>query len=303
MKTTKFFFLTAAAIALAACSSSSPNGNGMGDNDDNDKQENPTVVAATFSANIKAVSRAAGTSWDANDEIGITAADNSDMAAKYKNVKFTTTGDGNFSGGPVYYQNEASVTFNAYYPYSSTGGTIKSSTTADKQTTTGQKQIDYLFATATGASKTKPSVNFTFTHQMSQLAITFQQGDDVDLKDLTAYTVSGLCLDGTFNTETGAAAASGSAADLTMSVTGESVKTVAAPAVILYPQTATSFDLTVTLGGQTFSQQGIAIKDNALKAGNCYNYTITISKTGLEVKQTSISDWNSVDAGSGTVVF
>lgn len=98
MKTLKLFVIATAAVACVACSSSSSE-------DPRPSPEEPTMVAATFSANIKAVSRANGTSWDANDEIGITAADNSEMSAKYKNVKFTTTGDGNFSGGSVYYQN------------------------------------------------------------------------------------------------------------------------------------------------------------------------------------------------------
>lgn len=298
MKATKFFIIAAAAITFAACSSSS------GD----DPQQTPdspsatTTVAATFSADIKAISRASGTSWDANDEIGITAADNSDMEAKYKNVKFTTTGDGSFSSGPVYYQNEESVTFNAYYPYSSAGGTITGSTAADSQTAESQKKIDYLYATATG-KKSSPTVTMTFTHRMSQIMLTFKQGDDVDLKDLAGYTISGLKMQGTFNTGDGTAEATGSAEDLAMAVTGESAATFSAPAVILYPQAAVSFDLSVTLGGQTFTQKAIAINDGALKAGNCYQYTIEISKAKLDVKQTSISGWSSVDGGSGMVVF
>lgn len=291
MKNSVNLLLAALAASLAACSSSS------GDGSDSVPEE-PTMVAATFSANIKSVSRANGTSWDANDEIGITAADNSEMSAKYRNVKFTTTGDGNFSGGPVYYQNEASVTFNAYYPYSLVGGTISSSTTADNQTSVNQKKIDYLYATATG-KKSSPSVTMTFTHRMSQIAITFTQGDDVDLKDLTGYTISGLKMQGEFNTDTGTATATGSAADLTMTVDGQSGTAFTAPAVIFYPQTASTFDLSVTLGGQTFTQQGITINNGELKAGNCQQYSITISRTGLEVSQSSISGWNGIDAGSG----
>jgi len=291
MKNLKILFLAAAAVSFAACSSSSSD-------DPQPSPEEPEVVAATFTANIKALSRASGTSWDANDEIGITAADNSEMAGKYNNVRFTTTGDGNFTGGPIYYQNEESVTFNAYYPYSSTGGTIAGSAAADNQS----NKIDYLFATATG-KKSSPSVTLTFTHRMSQIMLTFKQGDDVDLKDLTGYTISGLKMQGTFNTADGTAEAAGSAEDLVMAVSGQSGTSLAAPAVILYPQSAATFDLSVTLGGQVFSQKGITINDGALKAGNCYQYTIEISKTKLDVKQTSISEWNGVDGGSGTVTF
>lgn len=298
MKTKSVLLFAVAATTFAACSSSSSNDEPT----PTPTPDEPTVVAATFSANIKAASRASETSWDANDEIGITAADNSEMAAKYKNVKFSTTGDGNFSGGPVYYQNEENVTFNAYYPYSSVDGTITGSTLADNQSTTNQKKIDYLYATATG-KKSSPSVTLTFTHKMSQILLTFKQGDDVDLKDLTGYTISGLKMQGTFNTDDGTAEATGTAEDLTMTVTCQSGSTFASPAVILYPQTAASFDLSVTLGGQTFTQKGITVNDGSLKAGNCYQYTIEISKTKLEVKQTSISGWSTVDGGSGLVTL
>lgn len=182
------------------------------------------------------------------------------------------------------------------------GGTISSSTTTDKQTSANQKKIDYLYATATG-KKSSPSVTMTFTHRMSQIAITFKQGDDVDLKDLTGYTISGLKMQGEFNTDTGTATATGSAADLTMTVDGQGGTAFSAPAVILYPQTASTFDLSVTLGEQAFTQQGITINNGELKAGNCYQYTIEISKTKLDVKQTSIGSWTNIDGGSGLVTL
>lgn len=162
MKNFRISFLALAATFFAACSSSSSDE----PQTTPDSPSDAATVAATFTANIKAASRASGTSWDANDEIGITAADNSEMA-----------------------------------------------------------------------------------------------------------------------------------------VEGQSGTSLAAPAVILYPQPAATFDLSVTLGGQTFTQKAISINDGALKAGNCYQYTIEISKTALDVKQTSISEWNDVDGGSGMITF
>lgn len=293
MKARTFMTMAAAALVLAACN--------------NSDDENTRPVAARFSMEIDdaVLTRAAGTVWGKGDEIGISAVNNEAMSGRYTNVKYTTAdGDGNFTGTPVYFQNTENVDFTAYYPFSgnegTAAGTITSNTKAENQTT-NQKNIDYLFAEAKDANNNNANVSFTFSHKMSQITLTFvNDGDDTDISDITAYTISGLKMEGSFNTADGTAEATttASAENLVMSVSGLSGDKAEVAPVILYPQSAADVTLTVTLGGQSYSCD-LEIEDDELKAGNNYTFDITVSKTGLTVSQYSISSWISVP-GSGT---
>lgn len=274
----------------------------------NDEIENlAEPVAAQFSANISDVleTRASGTSWDKGDAIGITASGNDDMAA-YTNMNYTTTnGDGNFTGTTIYFQNTGNVTFSAYYPFTGTektaAGTISSDTKATNQTEDAQKEIDYLYATAKDKSYSSHTVAFQFAHKMSEITLTFKAGNDIALKDIARYTISGLKMTGTFNTATGVAATAtdASAEDLTMSVSNLITGTEAAVApVILYPQAATNVKLSIELGRQKYGCD-LTVADNELKAGNNYTFAITINKTGLTVNKAEISQWNPITGTDG----
>lgn len=289
MKARTFMTMAAAALVLAACNN----------NDD----ENARPVAARFSTEIDdaVLTRAAGTAWGKGDEIGISAVNNAAMSGRYTNVKYTTAdGDGNFTGTPVYFQNTENVDFTAYYPFSGSegtaAGTIPNNTRAENQTAANQKNIDYLFAEAKDANNNNANVSFTFSHKMSQITLTFKKGDDTDISDITAYTIKGLKMEGEFNTADGTAtaAATASAENLVMSVSGLSVDKPEAAPVILYPQGAANVTLTVALGGQNYSCD-LEIEDDELKAGNNYTFDITVSKTGLNVSQYSINGWNPVN--------
>lgn len=93
MKGTKYLFLAATALSLAACSSDDEN---MGVNDG--------PVAAQITAGINDVlTRASGTTWEADDAIGVSTVSTTATTGgtQYNNMKYVTTGDGNFthSGG------------------------------------------------------------------------------------------------------------------------------------------------------------------------------------------------------------
>lgn len=297
MKARTFMTMAAAALVLAACNN----------NDD----ENTHQVTARFSAEIDdaVLTRAAGTQWGQGDEIGISAVNNEAMSGRYTNVKYTTAnGDGNFTGTPVYFQNTENVDFTAYYPFSGSegtaAGTIPNNTRAENQTVTNQKNIDYLFAEAKDANNNNANVSFTFSHKMSQITLTFvNDGDDTDISDITAYTISGLKMVGEFNTANGTATATAeNPEELTIgSISDLSGDEAEVAPVILYPQSAADVTLTVALGGQNYSC-GLEIEDDELKAGNNYTFDITVSKTGLTVSQYSISGWNPVP-GSGTATM
>lgn len=298
MKASKYLFLGMAALAFTACS--------------NEEVINDGPVAAQVSAGIEGVqTRAAGTSWDSNDEIGISC---NGGKTQYTNVHYTVsnTSDGSFtSSAPIYFQDLEEVTFSAYYPYTAEGGTISKTIAADDQKADAQKKIDYMFASGAKASKTNPNVKFTndgatdacFKHRMSQLSFTFKQGADTDLTAMTDFTISGLKMEGTFNTEDGTATATktAQAEDLKITETPSASDTYTR-SLILFPQEVSDgkFNLTLTLGEEIYKTElSIPEDKTALTAGNKYTYTITVNKTKIEVGQSTIEDWGDGGSNSG----
>lgn len=299
MKASKYLCLGMAALAFAACS-----------NDEEAMDNRP--VAAQVSAGIEGVqTRAAGTVWDAGDQIGISCTGGK---TAYTNVLYTISnaGSGSFTSlKPIYFQDLEEVTFSAYYPYTADGGTIEKTIAATDQETEAQKKIDYMYASGAKASKNAPNVKFTneegtdarFKHRMSQVVFTFKKGADTDLKDMTDFTISGLKMEGTFNTEDGTATAVETAqiADLKITETPSAGDTYTR-SLILFPQQVNEgkFNLSLTLDGKTYKTE-LSVPNNGtdLTTGNKYTYTITVNKTGIEVGQSTIDQWGDGGSSSG----
>ena len=129
------------------------------------------------------------------------------------------------------------------------------------------------------------------------ITLTFKEGTDVALTDkFTAYTLTGLKLNGTFATATGATTTTGEAADLTMAVSNVTVenKAYTAPSVIVFPQEATTLHVNITIDGKAFKAT-LNVPESKLQAGNNYTYPITVNKQGLSVGEATISDWKVVN--------
>lgn len=307
MKTSKFLCVGMAALAFAACS-----------NEEETTDNQP--VAAQVSAGIEGgQTRAAGTSWDENDQIGISCTGDGDT--EYNNVPYTvvSTSSGSFtSGTPIYFQDLKEVTFSAYYPYMkdwNEADPITKEITAADQETKAQKNIDYMYASGAKASKNSPNVEFInksgvdarFKHRMSQLNFTFQKGKDTDLKNMSDFTVSGLKMQGTFNPANGEATASESepTQDLTITVSSASSDTYSC-SLILFPQGVNDgkFNLSLTLGGQIYKTElSIPNDKTALDNGNKYAYTITVNKTDITVKSSSIAGWENGGSNTGDAIM
>lgn len=299
MKTSKYLFLGMVALAFAACN--------------NEEVINDGPVAAQVSAGIEGVqTRAAGTNWDSNDQIGISC---SGGKTTYTNVLYTVSdvSSGSFaSTAPIYFQDLKEVTFSAYYPYAAAGGTIEKTITATDQEAEAQKKIDYMFASGAKASKQNPSVKFTnegdtdarFTHRMSQLSFTFNQGADTDLTNMADFTISGLKMEGTFNTENGTASVTNTAQAAELKITETpSASDTYTRSLILFPQQVENgkFNLSLTLGGETYKTElSVPNGGTDLTAGNKYTYTITVKKTEIVVSQSSIEGWGDGGNGNGT---
>lgn len=275
----KIIILSAIGFALTACS--------------NDADEPATASlndprAAAFSAQIgETASRAAGTQWAAGDAIGISGMSGTKT---YTNVPFTTaSGDGNFApvSDPIFYQTTDEVTFTAYYPYAGRLGAdgVITASVADQS---NQSEFDFLWAQAVG-SYAAPNVRFTFAHRMSRLALTFTNGNDVDLSAMS-YSIDGLVLDGSFDTATGEAKALDGAASTTLPIAAmtESAKETASSSLIVFPQTASTIVINATVDGQPY-RCNLAVGE--LKPGYSYNVSISVKKTGMTVSGCTITDW------------
>ena len=258
-----------------------------------------SLVAAKINAGIQ--TKVQGATWDPTDAIGITTSGNTKKdASEYVNIKYTNDGTGIFRGSDIFFQNPGEVTFTAYYPYSGlensqpgTAGIIESETIAANQSGDAQKQIDYMWAQTT-AKVSSPEVNFTgenaFKHKMSMLTLTFMRGDDVLLADLSGYTLGGLTLDGEFNTLNGTAKAVGTAEPLSITLAGVPEGTsYKAGSLILFPQTISKIQLTVTLNAQDYKAE--LSLDNNLQPGKNHTFKIKVKKTGISSAAAEITDW------------
>ena len=286
MINTRLFAFAALALSLAACTN-------------DDENLNDGSVAAVINAEISdaVATRASGTAWAERDEIGI-----SENRFGYTNVpyrwesgKFTPTGT------IIFFQDDDPTTFSAYYPYDADGGTLTATTDATAQQ--NQPAIDFLYANGATASTHSPEVNFTnnlstggkdcsFHHCMSQITLTFEAGSGVDFNTIkpTGYTLSGLVLEGSFDTATGTAETDANAqtADLTMELDG-----VLTSSVILFPQTKASIGLSVYYNSQPYTAT-LTVPDGALKAGNNYAWTVTVRNKDLSIESAEITPWNPV---------
>lgn len=306
MKNSAFLFFSFVVLLLTACNSS---------NEMDSSVSVPEAKLVELKVQTKivqsSVSRAVDTNWDTNDSIGISCYNNSQMETKYKNVRYTTTGDGIFtSNTPIYFLNDKTVDFKAYYPYrpgQEYFGALNNNTKAENQSPEKQKTIDYLWADIKGVNKNNPNKVWGFVHKMTRIALIFKKGEGVDLKDLTSYTISGIRLEGTFIPYNGITEGLGSLGNIELNITGKSEDSILVPPVIIYPQKLKRIKISATLGGEIYSSSKglIWVPKGEFQSGFIYNYTFTISKNAsgpkLELINTEINPWTAQEGGESTV--
>lgn len=281
----KYILLAAAAISLAACSS-----------EDNYIDE-PVAASITASIGSSGPSRASDNAWAVGDNIGIS------MSGRYINMKYTTEkGDGVFAGTTMYFKNKKDqVVISAYYPYIGTEGQtpdiVEVSTAVARQTPEEQTKFDFLYAVKENVSGVEPNVDLVFSHRMSKLSVVFLNGNGgTDVRKIESCVISGLVLEGTFDTATGdcSAKTGAIATDITLTPTvtyddANNVK-VALPSIILCPQNVTKVTMKIKDSEDQDYSCELRFTDNRLVSGNNYLYTITVKKTELVVNP-SIINW------------
>ena len=314
MKAKIIFMATLAAAVLTACN-----------NDENNVIDTGSSQA-TFTAAIdgQVNTRAFDQTWEAGDAIGISGTSGS---TTYTNVRYVTTGgNGDFTvgtpGNEIYYQDDNSVTFTAYYPWANLAADA-TTITADTRAQASQSDFDFLWSRQTG-SKASPNVQFIFAHKMAKLVLTIQKGNDVSYQEVqdAVLSLGGFKYSGTFNvtdgttstaddlatgwTFAGNTSETGYNAPFVPNATAESVSYT----LILFPQEFSSpLPITATLTGmQSFSatldftaanvDAGDTDAKNEWVAGRQYNLSVTLHKTGITVNGSTIQGWEEADGGN-----
>lgn len=300
MKVTRFLIIALTAIATVACS-----------NDDEQVTGSNSVTAKVYGGIDGVLTRAANTSWDNGDQIGISCS-SENGGTKYSNMEYETVGgDGAFThvGGDasgIFFQDLKEATFSAYYPFTGTEG-ISAGTISDvsTETQTDQKKFDFLFASGAKASRSNPAVSFTgdtaFKHKMTRLIlqITTDANSGFNASDVTGgmYSLKGIKHNGTFDTATGNATATGDASEefWDINATETDAGNVRTYSMIFYPQENANLTFKASVGGQEYTCDITP----ALATGTSYTYTITVKKTGLTVSGCTIDEWGTGTSGSG----
>lgn len=219
---------------------------------DNGKQ---TVVQFTSVVEGDAVTRTTGSSWTANDRIGVfmkqagETLGGSTIVGEGDNVPFITKqGNGNFlSDGKVieYPSDESAVDFIAYYPFQPILDNYIYKVDVTNQSK--PEEIDLLYAdNLTNRTVTSATGNLQFYHQLSQLVLNLSSSDNTDFSNLSV-TISGVKTKADFNLVDGSLVVDGkSDATVTMRRVGN-----AAEAILLPVNTVNGIKLTLTLNGKT----------------------------------------------------
>lgn len=308
---TRLFAVTSVVAVLLAAGCSEENNEPVGN------ASNAAIVTASIGkADNVTSTRASNTVWDADDCIGISTS-SAKGKTNYINIQYKTDGSvfKPVSGAAgedntIYFQDTSPTEFTAYYPYEGVNGTkpgsngvITRTLTVADQSTANLPAIDYLWAQQT-AQSSNPKVDFLFSHRMSRIILNFKAGAGTVLPtDGLTYTLTGLATEGTFNTLTGEAQATGTASTLeklpTITTAGQPTGTA-----ILWPQAAGSVRLQLTLNGTTFGAaltfpSGTA--GEALAPSTSYTFNVNVERTGIEISKADIKDWT--DGGSKDITL
>ena len=301
----KFRFLNIAAVALlfAACAN------------EEDGINNSGPVAATVQADIvKNVTRATvDDTWSNNDAIGVNVTSIGYTIGN--NVKYTTTGDGNFtSDNPIYFADATeTVNFNAYYPYQENvdgNGIVNNWNMAEVKE--GEPcPADFLFATGATATKSSPQVQFTgdnqFKHCMSMIRLTFKAGKGINANNAilkNQLKLKGIYKTGSINTVKGEVTISGDRGIYESDVDDKSLKDGVTCEFIVFPQSLDNnkmdIELDVADNGtiNTYTTSLGSSTNNEFKGGYKYTYTISINNTGVVIDNAGITKWQTIEGGS-----
>ncbi len=280
-------FLTIMLIAVAAIATSCS---------DNSNIDAPSDGEVRITSGIN--TRVAGTSWDANDAIGVYMNSTSGTIGAYgSNAEYvTTSGDGNFtSSSPLYFSDASYVDFLAYYPYVDDSSFDATAYSVNVSSQTDQSAIDLMTATATNIEKNAESVYMNFTHRLSSVKLAISTDGDWSASDLVGLSVklSGTDKQASYNLSTNAIQLNGSVGDITLKTSTDGSSAVG----IVIPQTLSGakFEFTTASRGTVV----LDIDNTEFTTGVQYTFNVVISATGATLLSTTINPWTEVTENLG----
>lgn len=251
-------------------------------------------VQAMFSS---VISKAVGTSWSANDRIGVFMGTNDNVGAGTilggaDNIPYTVKASGangvfeaSNSAQTIFLPTDGSqVTFVAYYPYAPLNHYALPIDLTDQS---NQEALDVMSATVAGVSQSAPNVTLAFERAMSKVVIN-ATSSAYSAEQMNAMTtkITGLNSVGRFDLS-----------NRTLSSTGNPAAIVAKAAVqgskyeaILFPESVASAvaKIEFEIDGKTLYYD---IQTTNFVKGECYTYDLELETASVKSLNATIKDW------------
>lgn len=272
------FFIVALALVSSCSDMQDPNGN----TSQNQKKE--VKFTSTVTGNM---TKASGTNWSANDQIGVymiatgTELNSSNIVNNADNVAYkTTSGDGFFTAsknGILFPEDGDKVDFIAYYPYTTISDYLYNIDVKDQS---NPEKIDFMYSNnLTDRNNQSPIGNLTFKHELCLLSLNIVSKDGSSIDNIKS-TVNNTVTDAKFNLANRTLTIGQNIQPITMN--SKKIESSVVLEAILIPQTLTE-DLNITLSINN-KQKTISIPNfKSLESSNRYTYTINVSNSGDEL--------------------
>lgn len=293
MKMKKIFLTSAVALALLS-----------GCNNDYDGQDiagSKLVVSASIDQVNTRVSNT-GTEWTEGDEIGVSDnLSNPNLNIKY--VAGSTTGNFTSETG-IYILGDEEVTYTAYYPYAgnetASAGEQGFKIVDAEGKYVGHSAVDFMFATGT-ATRSNPQVNLQFKHKMSKVSLDIKDSNAAATKAETpiSYTLQGVIIDGTFDTETGEITPGSTKGNVTVDATlGTASSIILPPMAAEATEEEKTIQLLIKIGDKAYAGK----LTPALGSSQEYQYSIDLSQTTegskLKIDSPTMEGWTPNNEGN-----
>lgn len=243
--------------------------------------------------------RASGTNWDVDDEIGIYALNQGQTLSasaiydgkaniQYKNSIAGAAADFSPVGNPIMFPGDGTeLDFVAYYPYSATAVSVDYKLAVNISNQSPLSAIDLLYATTTKQSKANPSVALAFSHRMAQVVFTLTSTPDINLDGVTV-TLENVLTEGTMNLADGVITA-GTVKGTVTPVYDATAKT--ATAILLPGQQMSDVVVHIALTDgttYTWSPAAYVLTSNTT---NSYILNLTTGEAEVDTDGSTIGDW------------
>ncbi len=242
--------------------------------------------ALTISSSI--ATRASGTEWDDNDQIGVFASQGAEVYGD--NVLYSTPTGGasvhfTASAEPIYYPHTGVLDIVAYYPY--VESTTLTAYAVDVTEQSKPEDIDLLSAKIS-SQKSSMALNMDFHHRLSQVSITLKAGEGLTTADLagTTVSVSGVVATASYDLQSDHITLGSAKEDISLNVTADGTQATG----IVIPQSAT--DVSLLFDVPSYGILSTAINLLEFEAGKNHIFTVTVSEYELNLSDATIVAWD-----------